>query len=83
VDQGKEDNQGIIIIPPEKFKIVTITSMDKVLVPPLNEVKRGIMNLVHDHPSTGHPGCDETLRKTQELYYWPGIKEWIMEYIKG
>jgi hypothetical protein len=56
VDQRKEDNQGITIISPEKFKTVTATTMDKVRVPPLNEVKRGIMDLVHDHPSTGHPG---------------------------
>jgi hypothetical protein len=66
VDQGKEDNQGVTVIPPEKFNTATTTVMDKVLIPPLNKVKRGIMNLVHDHPSTGHPGCNETLRKTQE-----------------
>jgi hypothetical protein len=23
------------------------------------------------------------LRKTQERYYWPGMKEWVMEYVKG
>jgi hypothetical protein len=75
VDQGKEDNQGIIVIPPEKFKAAITTTWNKVLVPPLNEVKRGIMNLVHDHPSTGHPGHDKTLRKIQERYYWLGMKE--------
>ena len=26
---------------------------------------------------------DETLRKIQEHYWWPGIKEWVVEYIKG
>jgi hypothetical protein len=83
VDQGKEDNQGITIIPPEKFKTATVTATDKVQVPLLNKVKRGIMNLIHDHPSAGHPGHDETLRKMQERYYWPGMKEWITDYIKG
>jgi hypothetical protein len=84
-NQGKEDNQAVMVLPPEKFKAVTITpeDKDKVHILPLNEVKRGIMKLVHDHPSMGHPGHDETLRKTQEGYYWPGMKEWIMEYIKG
>jgi hypothetical protein len=41
------------------------------------------MNLVHDHLAAGHPGQDETLRKTQGKYYWPGMKEWVMEYVKG
>jgi hypothetical protein len=41
------------------------------------------MNLMHDHPSAGHLGHDEMLQKTQEWYYWPGMKEWITEYIKG
>jgi hypothetical protein len=86
VDKGQDDNQGIIMLPPEKVKAVTIrhiTPEGKVHVPLLNKVKRGIMNLVHDHPSASHLGHDETLRKTQERYYWLGMKEWIMEYVKG
>jgi hypothetical protein len=85
-DKGQEDNQGVIVILPEKFKIsATSHIMDKgkVHIPPLNEVKRGIMNLIHNHPLTGHLGRDETLRKMQERYVWPGMKEWITEYIKG
>jgi hypothetical protein len=68
-DKGQEDNQGMVVIPAEKFKIsVTshITPEGKVCVPPLDEVKRGIMHLVHDHPSAGHPERDKTLRKMQE-----------------
>ena len=37
----------------------------------------------HDIPMAGHPGRDETLRKIQEHYWWPGIKDWVAEYIKG
>jgi hypothetical protein len=85
-DKGQEDNQGVVVLPLEKFKMSAIGHIvpeGKVCVPPLNEVKRGIMNLVHDHPLVGHPGQDETLRETQEKYYWPGMKEWITEYVKG
>jgi len=41
------------------------------------------MNLMHNHPSAGHPGQDEMLRKTQERYQWPKMKEWIANYVKG
>jgi hypothetical protein len=61
VDKGQGDNQGVVVILAEKFKTTIsatkhITPEGKVHVPPLNEVKRGIMQLIHDHPSVGHPG---------------------------
>jgi len=83
VDQGKEDNQQVTVLPEQKFKVATTTLEPKINVPPIDIVKQGIMNLMHNHPSAGHPGQDETLRKTQERYQWPGMKEWIASYIKG
>src|SRR6266567_694451 len=82
-DRGKEDNQDVVILPEAKFTVATVAPEGKTLVPALNEVKRGIMALVHDHPTAGHPGRDETLRKTQEHYYWPNMKDWIADYVKG
>jgi hypothetical protein len=61
VDQGKEDNQGIMVLPLEKFKIQTMTGTGKIQVLLLEEVKQGILNLVHNHPTAGHLGCNETL----------------------
>jgi hypothetical protein len=68
-DRGQEDNQGMVVLPPEKFKVNALTPTNKVLILPLNEVKCGIMNLVHDHPLAGHLGQDKMLRKTQKRYY--------------
>jgi hypothetical protein len=83
VDHGENDNQSITILPEGKFKIAHAKTKDKILVPPLDAVKRGIMRLMHDLPTAGHPGRDETLRKTREWYYWPGMKDWISNYVKG
>ena len=74
VDQGKEDNQQVMVLPAQKFKIASVTQEAKILVPPIDIIKRGIMNLIHNHPSMGHPGRDETLHKTQECYHWPNMK---------
>jgi hypothetical protein len=59
MDKVQEDNQGVVVISAENFRISAtnhITPEGKVCVPPINEVKCGIINLVHDHPSAGHPG---------------------------
>jgi RNase H-like domain found in reverse transcriptase/Integrase zinc binding domain len=82
-DQGKKDNKDVIIILEGKFKIATTELEGKIQVLNLNRVKHDIMRLVHGHSSAGHPGWDETLRKTQKHYYWPHMKEWIADYIKG
>ena len=84
-NKGETDNKDIIVLPEEKFTIVsTMTNTEKrIVVPPILEVKRGIMTLMHDHPTAGHPGCDETLQKMQEKYWWPKMKEWIADYVKG
>ena len=44
VDQGKNDNQQQIVIPPEKYKAATITPEQ----PMTTEMKRAIMRLAHD-----------------------------------
>jgi len=45
--------------------------------------KRDLMTLVHDHPTTGHPGRDETLRQAQNHLNWKGMKAWIADYVTG
>ena len=83
MDKGENDNKEVVVLPPEKFVMATAPMQPKIEVPPLDMVKRGIMRLAHDHSSAGHPRRDETLRKTQERYHWPNMKEWIVDYIKG
>ena len=79
VDQGKNDNQGVSVIPPERF--IGATRMEDTN---LNETqKRSIMTLVHDHPTAGHPGRDETIRKAKAHTPWPGMNQWIADYVKG
>ena len=75
VDKGDEDNQNVVIIPPHRINAIT--------VPNVREIKRAIMVEMHDHPTAGHPGRDETLRRTRAKYSWPGMKDWIADYVKG
>ncbi len=41
------------------------------------------MTLVHNHPTAGHLGRDETIRKAMEVLPWTGMRQWITDYVKG
>src|SRR5260370_18626911 len=77
VDQGKEDNQGITVLPPKTF-INQVT-----LSQPTETSKRDLMTLVHDHPTAGHPGRDETLRQAQKHRKWEALKASVAIYVTG
>jgi len=77
VDQGENDNQKITMIPPSRVRTVII------LKEPTEEFLRSIMMHTHNHVTAGHPGRDETIRKTKQIYQWPAMNQWIADYIKG
>jgi transposase InsO family protein len=70
----------VVVIPTEKFVGETAATLT---AEPSEEDKRKIMEQVHDHPTAGHPGRDETLRKAKQLGEWKGMRSWIAAYVKG
>ena len=77
IDQGKDDNHGVMVLPPKKFvNIVAKIGLDE-------QAKRSIMTLAHDHHTAGHPGRDETIQKARQHMQWEGMNQWIAEYVKG
>jgi RNase H-like domain found in reverse transcriptase/Integrase zinc binding domain len=55
----------------------------RLVIPPDQGLKWELMNIWHEGAINGHPGQDETLRRINKEYFWPGAKMWITEYIKG
>jgi Integrase zinc binding domain len=54
------------------------------LVIPLDQgLKHKLMNTWHEGSINSHPRRDETIRRINREYFWPGAQGWIMEYIKG
>ena len=79
MDQGQDNNQNVIVIPPEKFtKIATTIALEVT-----EETKHSLMTLVHDHYTVGHPRRDETICKAKQHISWDGMNSWIADYIKG
>ena len=76
-DRGENNNQDVVMIPPHCIRTaITLES-------PSDQFLRNVLWELHDHPTAGHPGRDETLRKIKELYQWPKMNQWITDYIKG
>jgi hypothetical protein len=58
-------------------------SEGRLVVPPDDHIRREIARDWHNHCGAGHPGRDETIRKIQRQYFWPGGRTWIAQYVKG
>ena len=54
-DKGENDNQDVVMIPPHRIR-TAIT-----LETPSDQFLRNVLQELHDHPTAGHPGRDETL----------------------
>ena len=53
------------------------------VIPPNEALKREILYHNHGKPMTGHPGRDQTIQRVASHYWWPGLKEWVANYVKG
>jgi len=48
-----------------------------------NDLRRGVTSLFHDHKTAGHARISKTLQLIAPYYWWPGMKIFVTEYIKG
>ena len=59
------------------------TKEGRMVIPPDNRLKRDLVCLVHNKPSGGHAGRDWTLYTLSNITWWPAMKAWVEEYVKG
>jgi len=55
----------------------------KLVIPPDQGLRRKLMTYVHDGYTAGHPGRDETIRKAKRFFWWPNMRLWIEDYVRG
>jgi len=74
----------------EEWKLIhSIEELDEwvkeecLVIPPEETLKREILQLLHDAPTAGHPGRDETFTQVSNIYWWPGMRTSVTEYIAG
>jgi hypothetical protein len=52
-------------------------------IPKDAELRRDIVKMLHDHETAGHPGELETFNSVRQHYWWPGMRTFIKNYVKG
>jgi len=55
----------------------------QLVIPPDEELKRRILQVLHDAPTAGHPGRNETFTQVSHTYWWPRMWTWITNYVAG
>ncbi len=46
-------------------------------------IQRKVLKECHDHPTAGHPGAASTYFLTRRNYWWPNLKDFVRNYVKG
>ena len=44
--------------------------------------KTKTLKQIHDHPLGGHQGQESTYQRTSELYFWPGMRQDVINYVR-
>lgn len=52
-------------------------------IPRSVELRRRIVKSFHDDLTAGHPGELETYNSVREHYWWPGMRVFVKNYVKG
>ena len=45
-------------------------------------LQRDVVKMLHDHEMAGHPGEAETLVSVEWLFWWPGLRTFVWNYVK-
>ena len=45
------------------------------------DLRRVVMDEIHQAPYSGHPGYQKTIATARKQYFWPGMKRDMVEYI--
>jgi len=53
------------------------------VIPPDEALRHKILQVLHDAPTAGHPSQDETFTQVSHLYWWPGMRAWVTDYVAG
>lgn len=60
------------------------TRQGQLIVPDaMKDIQRAILKEAHDAPYSGHPGISKTQRIVQRLFWWSGLLNDVVKYVKS
>jgi Integrase zinc binding domain len=75
--QGWAKDHGLVSINHHWFKGNKLVVADNLLL------QQSVLHMYHDHESAGHPGIFNTYASVARDYWWPDMKRFIVQYVKG
>ena len=58
-----------------------ITYKDIIYIPNVADLRRVVMDEIHQAPYSSHPGYQKTIAIARKQYFWLGMKKDMAEYI--
>ena len=58
-----------------------LTYKGRIYIPCVADLRRVVMDEIHQAPYSGHPGYQKTIATARKQYFWPGMKKDMAEYI--
>jgi hypothetical protein len=58
-----------------------LTYRNRLYIPSCDDLKRFIMDKLHERPYIGHSGYQKMITATRKQFYWPGLKNDIADYL--
>ena len=58
-----------------------LTYKNRIYIPNVADLRRVVMDEIHQAPYSGHPGYHKTTATARKQYFWPGMKKDMDEYI--
>lgn len=65
-----------------KWQDGQLTRKGRLVVGDNVEVRELIMSWMHSSPQGGHSGIDATVKRIQTLFYWPKLKQSVVNFIR-
>jgi hypothetical protein len=56
---------------------------DKIYIPKDNQLRREVVQSCHNPIAMGHPGQYKTLEIVQRNFWWPGMSNFVKNYVEG
>ena len=56
---------------------------EKNYIPQDVDLQQDIVKMYHDHETAGHPGKLEMYNAVKNKYWWPGLRTFVKNYVKG